>query len=102
MKSIREAIPVEARRWQSAYTVTLHYSRDTAISLEKPNSYFQLLSLGGDTFELKYFLKTSSYRVGYEFSSGPKAESLPIHDTIYLSYELFRESDIEIVRVDHG
>ena len=70
--------------------------------MEKPNPYSRLLSLGGDTFELKYFLKTSSYRVGNELSPRPKAESLPIHDTVYLRYELFRESDIEIVRVDHG
>jgi len=62
----------------------------------------RLLSFGSDTFELKYFLKTSSYRVGYEFSSGSKAESLPIHDAVYLGDELFREPDIEIVRVDHG
>jgi len=70
--------------------------------MEKPDARFRLPPFRGNTFELKYFLKTSSYRIGYEFSSGPKAESLPIHDAVYLSYELFRESDIEIVRVDHG
>jgi len=54
------------------------------MSMERPTAYFRLLPPRGDTFELKYFLKTSSYRVGYEFSSGPKAESLPIHDVVYL------------------
>jgi len=52
--------------------------------MEKPDARFRLPPFRGNTFELKYFLKTSSYRVGYEFSSGPKAESLPIHDAVYL------------------
>jgi len=63
---------------------------------------FRLFPPGADSFELNYFLEASPYRVGNEFSPRPKTESLPIHDTVYLSYELFRESDIEIVRVDHG
>jgi len=83
--------------WHYAYTVMLHYSFYTAVSMEKPNVYSRLLPPRGDTFELKYSLKTSPYRVGYEFGSRPKAEGLPIHDTVYLSDELFRESDIEIV-----
>ncbi len=61
-----------------------------------------LLPFGSDTFEFEYFLKTSSYRVGNEFSPRSEAESLPIHDAVYLSHELLREPDIEIVRVDHG
>ena len=78
------AVRGPTRKRQSAYTVTLHYSLNAAMSMERPTAYFRLLPPRGDTFELKYFLKTSSYRVGYEFSSGPKAESLPIHDVVYL------------------